>query len=236
VLDLLEGFDNVGVQLLIDNYYTSPLLYNRLYRRQGINACGTVCPTRLGFPSQLVSKATESNRGTYQYLSNGRLLAGSWVDKHSIYLLTTMHIGECVGNPTVKRRQADDNQTDVAYPPCLPDYLKHMRSVDKGISWKAIIMWTGSPRSIFFFFFFFFCLEKMVRHEHQQRGRKKREMLSFRLQLAKELIGSFSSRQWAGGRPRSAEHTNLDRLYSNLGHWPTHVDKKGHCAACLAVM
>ena len=35
-----------------------------------------------------------------------------------------------------------------------------------------------------------FCMEKMVRPiEHQQRGRKKRDMLSFRLDLARELIG-----------------------------------------------
>ena len=50
-----------------------------------------------------------------------------------------------------------------------------------------------------------------------QRGRKKRNMLSFRLEFAKELIGSFSSRQRVGGRPRSAEHLLLNGLNSNLG-------------------
>ena len=35
-----------------------------------------------------------------------------------------MHIGERVGNPTVKRRQADGSQTDGSCPPCLPDYQK----------------------------------------------------------------------------------------------------------------
>ena len=50
-----------------------------------------------------------------------------------------------------------------------------------------------------------FCTEKMVRPvDHKQR--KKRNMLSFRLKLAKELVGSFSSRQRVGGRPRSSEH------------------------------
>ena len=67
-----------------------------------------------------------------------------------------------------------------------------------------------------------FRLEKMVRPvEHQQRGRKKRDVLSFRLELAKRLIGNFSSRQQAGGRPRSTEHAQLDRLNPNVGHWPT---------------
>ena len=73
-------------------------------------------------------------------------------------------------------------------------------------------------------------------NEHQQQGRKKRDILSFRCQLAKELISSFSSRQRVGGRPCSVEHAHLERLNSNLGHWPTHADNKGNCAVCLAVI
>ena len=30
-------------------------------------------------------------------------------------------------------------------------------------------------------------------------------------------------------------HAQLDRLNPNLGHWPTHVGRKGNCAVCLAV-
>ncbi len=80
-------------------------------------------------------------------------------------------------------------------------------------------------------------MEKMVRSgEHQQRGRKKRDMLSFRPELAKELICSFSSRHRSSGRPRSVEHIQLDRLNSKLGHWPVHVDSKGNCVVCLAII
>ena len=204
VLDLLEGFDHTGLQLYTDNFYTSPLLYYRLYKNQGICACGTARSNRIGFPKELCVKATGSNRGTYQYLSNGPLLACSWVDKRTLYFISTMHVGERVHNPTVRRRQADGSQTDVACPPCLPDYQKHMRGVDRGdqlvsyynVGRKSKKWW----RRIFFYcvevcILNSFCMEKMVRPtEHQQRGRKKRDMLSFRLDLARELIGTFSSR------------------------------------------
>ena len=30
-------------------------------------------------------------------------------------------------------------------------------------------------------------------------------------------------------------HAQLDRLNLNLGHWPTHVGRKGNCTVCLAV-
>ncbi len=98
--DLMKYFDHIGVQLYTDNFNTSPLLYYMLYKHQSINACGTVRPQRVGFPSELIIKASEINRGVYQC----PLLACSWVDKRSMYFLSTMHIGERVGNPTVKRR------------------------------------------------------------------------------------------------------------------------------------
>ena len=58
-----------------------------------------------------------------------------------------MRIGEHVGNPTFKRRQADGCQTDVSCPPCLPDYQKHMRGVDRGDqleSYYCIFLLCGS--------------------------------------------------------------------------------------------
>ena len=125
------------------------------------------------------------------------------------HFITTMHIGERLGNPTVKRRQADGSQTYVSYPSCLPDYQKHMRDVDRGdqlesydnVGTKSKKWW----RRIFSFcvevcVLNSLCLKKMVRPvEHQQRGRRKRNMLSFRLELAKGLNGNFSPRQKAGG-------------------------------------
>ncbi len=50
------------------------------------------------------------------------------------------------------------------------------------------------------------------------------------LELAKQLIGSFSTRCHSAGRPRSVEHLQLDRLNVNLCHWPKHADRKGNCA------
>ncbi len=58
VLDLMKGFDHMVVQLYTDNFYTSPLLY---YKHQGINACGTIRPQRVGFPFELIIKASEIN-------------------------------------------------------------------------------------------------------------------------------------------------------------------------------
>ncbi len=61
-----------------------------------------------------------------------------------------------------------------------------------------------------------FCMEKMVRsNQHQQRDRKKRDMLSFRLELEKQLIGNFSTRCRNAGHPQSVKHLQLDRMNVN---------------------
>ena len=66
--------------------------------------------------------------------------------------------------------------------------------------------------------------------EHALRGRK-RDYLTFRLQLTEELIGGFSSRKRAGRRP-SGEHLNMQRLTIDLGHWPEQSPKSLGCVVC----
>ena len=132
VLDLMQGFEFSGLHLYTDNYYTSPMLYNHLYNR-GINTCRTARSNRKYFPTELVTSATISNRGVHKYRSNGPLLANVWIDKRSIYFLTTLHVTEPPsGTPcTVQRRQADGSVENLKCPPCLPDYQSFMRGVDR---------------------------------------------------------------------------------------------------------
>ena len=133
VLDLMHGLENCGLNLYTDNYYTSPDLYLELYKR-GINACGTVRVNRRGFPKELVCKSKAGKeRGFYEYLSKGPLLAAVWFDRRFIYFLSTMHVAEAsAGATTVLRHGPDGSQIPVECPPLLPDYQKYMRGVDKG--------------------------------------------------------------------------------------------------------
>ena len=79
---------------------------------------------RKHFPKELMTSVTLHNHGLYKYLSNGPLLACVWVDKHSMYFLSTIHVAEPPsGLPcTVKHCQLDGTTKDVISPPCLPDY------------------------------------------------------------------------------------------------------------------
>ena len=130
VLDLLSGLEGSGLHLYTDNFYTSPTLYLQLYNR-GIHACGTCRPNRAGFPKELVKKATNSNCGYTDFHSNGPVLASIWVDKMSLYMLSTIYVAELSSPCTLKRRIATGAQEDKPCPPCLPDYQQYMRGVDR---------------------------------------------------------------------------------------------------------
>ena len=242
VLDMMFDLHHSGLHLYTDNFYTSPLLYLTLYNK-GINACGTCRPNRSHFPPELICKATKHNSGHYDYRSNGPLLACVWVDKRTIYFLSTIHVAESSGaQPSVKRRRLDGSQKDVPCPPVLPDYQTYMRGVDRGDQLQTYYN-IGRHSTKWWKRVFFYLVECAILNsyvmdghlrnvEHTQRGRKKRDVLQFRLELASELIGGFSSRKSPG---RSCS-TELERLNGSLGHWPVHVKNKLDCVVCSAII
>ena len=241
VSNLMEGLHGSGLHLYTDNFYTSPLLFHHLYNR-GINACGTARSNRKHFPQDLVTRATVSNRGLYDYRTNGELLAAVWVDKRAINFLSTIHPAEypAGAEPTVKRRRIDGSQEDVSCPPLLPDYQSYMRGVDWGDQLQTCYNVGRRSRKWWKRIFFYllecsilnaYILDKFVRPaEHAAAGRQKRDMLQFREDLIDQLIGSFSSRR-RPGRPPSVEQ---DRLIPSLGHYPEFDEQRGRCVVCFA--
>ena len=214
----MSGLEGSGLDLYTDNYYTSPSLYLHLYNR-GINACGTAGPNRIGFPKELLTKATNSNSGFVDFRSNGPLLATIWVDKRSIYFLSTIHVAEPpLGSTcTVKRRTTTGAQEDKPFPPCLPDYQCFMRGVDcndqmqqyynlgrrsikyynlgrHGIKWWKRIFYYLVESAILKSFI----MESHVRTAEHTHVSARRDYLTFHLVLANELIGTFTSRKRLG--------------------------------------
>ena len=55
VTDLLGHFQNRNIRVYMDNFYSSPVLFNELYMR-GFNACGTVRNNRKGLPATLLPR------------------------------------------------------------------------------------------------------------------------------------------------------------------------------------
>ena len=200
VLDLLHGLESHGFEVYTDNYYTSPQLFLYLYN-QGTNAVGTCRVNRRSFPKEL-ALPNHCTRGTYKYRSNGPLLACAWFDKRPVYFLSTSHVAVPPGGlSTVKRREGSE-KVDVPCPPLLEDYVKFMRGVDRGD--QLISLYNAGRRSKKWWRRILFhmvevcllngyALEGCVKP--RSRGHKKRDLLSFRIEVAESLIGSYRGRK-----------------------------------------
>ncbi len=62
------------------------------------------------------------------------------------------------------------------------------------------------------------CVQGLVVERGVEDQSIQAAVIAVLLELAKQLIGSFSTRCYSAGRPRSVEHLQLDRLNVNLGH------------------
>ena len=125
----------------------------------------------------------------------------AWYDRRNVYFLTTMHRAELDTDVTVKRKSPGGTRVDVTCPPCLPDYQQYMRGVDRGD--QLVTYYNLSRRSKKWwkrcFAYLVECsllnayvLDALAFPQlHAQRGSKKRDFLSFRLDVAMGLVSSF---------------------------------------------
>ena len=229
VLELLSGLESKSPKVYMDNYYTSTGLFLALYKK-GINACGTARSNRKYYPKDLVVDKKVA-MGYLDYRSNGPIVATVWKDKRIIHFLTTIHMAKCSLPITAKRREKDGTQKDVECPPCLPDYQKFMRGIDRrdqmmgyyNVGRRSRKWW----KRVFSYLIEVCLLNAYVLHKFSDEVQA-----DFLLDLAAQLIGTVQKQ--ARGRPRSIEQTELLRLDSTKGHLPEDPPRR-QCVVCCKV-
>ena len=76
-------------KLFMDNFFSSPRLFDSLLRRK-IHSCRTVRPNRKDMPSDFGPKKLKLTRGDIRVRTRGNLTALAWKDRRGIYMLTNM--------------------------------------------------------------------------------------------------------------------------------------------------
>ena len=89
VLKLLEGLENHGHHIYMDNYYTSPSLFQNL-RHPGFGACGTVRTNRRGVPDEIKANLQKGEIVSKMINDDDDVMALKWMDKHPVAMLTTV--------------------------------------------------------------------------------------------------------------------------------------------------
>ncbi|KAK2578996.1 hypothetical protein KPH14_012658 [Odynerus spinipes] len=179
---LMKPYLGKGHTLFVDNWYSSPALFNLLYNNY-TNACGTVRKRRKGMPKI----HDRLRKGEASFRSSKNLLVIKWADKKDVYMLSTMHTSEF----TTVSRHGGEKITQK--PLCVSDYNDSMGVVDKA---DMVISTVSSTRKSLKWYrkFCFHLLDICVWNAYclyKHKIQKAISMAKFQLELIQEILEKY---------------------------------------------
>ena len=97
VTELTRKIEERGHKLYMDNFISSPELFDDLTKKQ-IYCCGSVRRNRRGMPQDLALKTTKLKREDIHVRTRADLTAILWQDKRDVCMLTNIHSSPAEGN------------------------------------------------------------------------------------------------------------------------------------------
>lgn len=208
-----------------DRYFTSIPLVTSLYNN-GIYFTGTVMSNRSGIPKEFQKRSKKLKKNENIWLMNPKgMLLHSFHDTTRVMFLTDRHL------PNMITRKRKHSEIEQQVPEVLVDYNKYARGVDlhdqhlsyyptsrKSRKWWKYIFWNT----------FDVCILNglLMRNQQMSIDSKKQTQLEFRIQLAKELIGSYTSRK----QRKYTKQQMSDRYVGR--HFPERSNKRRLCLQC----
>ena len=188
VLKLLENLENRGHHVYMDNYYTSPSLFQNL-RHLGFGACGTIRTNRHGVPDEIKAKLQKGE--IVSKMIDDDVMALKWMDKRPVAMLTTVH-DDSVVTKQRRTRAVQGGVEDVRKPVVVERYNEFMGGVDTGdqllsyygFSHRTLKWW----RRAFFHLIEVAIVNAYIMYLTTPCEGRRLTHKEFRIQLAKELL------------------------------------------------
>lgn len=221
--------------IAFDNFFTTVNLMEML-RSKDIFAVGTVCVNRKGLPGMMKQK-DKLSRGEFIYKTKGNLAAIKWMDNKPVTMLTSSCNPKTV--ETVLRRCRDGTRTEISCLKAVATYNRIMGGVDKfdqlqkkyAIGRRSVKWW----HRIFYYLVDQAAVNAFVMWKLTKRM-ASHDQLTFRIRLAKQLIGNFTNRKRKGKMPSFLSHKKQvpeDVRLTNVGvHLPTTGSSYRRCRHC----
>ncbi|KAH3797952.1 piggyBac transposable element-derived protein 4-like [Dreissena polymorpha] len=232
VLDLSHELRGKWHIVNVDNFFTSPKLFDELLKQETY-ARGTVRSNRKGYPVKQLGKKTVKTQGDFVFATKGEQLASVWMDKKAIYTLSTAENPKDI-DATVLRKTRSGEVHEVQAPRTIPEYNQNMNGVDHADQMRTEYPTFRTSRK-WWTYMFFFLLDTAITNGyvvmrespfHQQKSRngkpKDRTVLDFRMNLSRQLIGDYCDNGSAVAKLATVK----------AGHFPGQAEKRGRCRQC----
>lgn len=236
VVQLTECVQNTNVLIAFDNFFTTPALMTTLYNN-GIYSCGTVRINRKGLPDMMKQKI-KLERGEFQFQIKGTISAVKWMDNRVVTLLSTLH--DPRETTTVNRKNKDGTTAVVSCPTVVAEYNKIMGGVDRfdqlreryAVGRRSVKWW----HRLLYFLIDLSIVNSFILWKMCKRQFSNQDQLTYRVRLARQLIGGFSSRKRRGVKPSflAKKRTVPDevRLTQVGNHHPVSGNTYRRCRKC----
>lgn len=212
VTNMAQNIKGKGHKLYMDNFFSSPELFEFLHREMKINSCGTIRSNRKNFPKDISNKKMKTGDIIARF-SNG-MTALCWKDKREVNMLSNLH-----------KPQDQKTSEDKLKPEIVSDYNKHMGYVDlsdrmaNSYSFgRRTLKWTKK--------LFFHLLDLSILNAYLVSKSNKGTHKDFRLKLIRQLI-----------QISEFEKNSPSCLKSNMPlrtqeHWLLDGKKQRRCVNC----
>ena len=207
-----------------------------MLRSKDIYAVGTVRVNRRGLPAMMKEKEKLS-RGEFTYRTKGNIAAIKWMDNKPVTMLTSSSSPRTVER--ILRRNRDGTRTEISCPKAVATYNRIMGGVDKfdqlreryAIGRRSVKWW----HRIFYYLIDLAIVNAFVMSKLSKRT-GSHDQLTFRIRLARQLIGNFSNRKRKGKVPSfmsSKKQVPDDVRLANVGvHIPSTGLTYRRCRHC----
>jgi hypothetical protein len=192
VCSMTRGLSMKFHHIYFDNFFTSPLLVERLLE-QGIYCTGTLRRNRRGIPGEII-RDIKMDRGDVKFLAKNSISVVKWMDRKPIYIMS--NFTDPTNMTKIIRKLKNGQTIQLHCPVMILDYNHGKIGVDladQRIQYYAVDRKSRRNWLRIFFHFLNVVLSNAFVIYHRDHPDENMKYLQFLANIAEELIGCRNS-------------------------------------------
>ena len=229
---LTEPMMDLGHFVFYDNFFATVDLAKDLLERNTYS-CATARSNRRKFPDSLKRPKLKRGENVSELVEGSEIQCFVWQDKKVVSFINTVY--DPTEQSQVKRKNKDGSQALIPCPVAVKQYNMYMGGVDMADAKRKVYSCSRRSKKWWHRLFYFIvdvCIVNAHILQSETSHQGKMQQKKFRLELAREMLASHSSRKHRK-RGRCSMDGAPSALY-NEQHFPEKLSTPQRCRFCSA--